>query len=115
MSITVSGEVFDISATNQVTDKFMKREFVVKTLDNAEYPEFIKLEVIQDKCGHLDYINKGDKIDVSVNLKGRPWTNPKTQQTSYFNTLQAWKIEKSDSPTHSISGEDVDEGQPLPF
>ncbi len=115
MSITVSGEVFEVFPINKVTDKFMKREFVVKTTENEEYPEYLKLEVIQDKCNHLDYISKGDKVDVSINLKGRPWNNPKTQVTSYFNTLQAWKIDKADSPTHSISQENGNEPENLPF
>tara|TARA_Y100001937_G_C7042236_1_gene295171 strand:- start:391 stop:738 length:348 start_codon:yes stop_codon:yes gene_type:complete len=115
MSITVSGEVFEVFPTNKVSDRFTKREFVVKTTENEEYPEYLKMEVIQDKCGHLDYIKKGDMVDVSINLKGRPWNNPKTQETSYFNTLQAWKIDKADSPTHSISEDNGNEPESLPF
>jgi len=115
MSTTITGEVFEVFPTKQVTDKFCKREFVVKTSDNADYPEFLPIEVIQDKCGHLDYIQKGDKVDVSVNIKGRPWTNPKTKEERYFLSLQAWKIDKAGSPTHSITEETVEDNQPLPF
>jgi single-stranded DNA-binding protein len=115
MSITLSGEVIEIFPTKQITDKFMKREFVVKTTENEDYPEFLPIEVIQDKCNHLDYIKKGDKVDVSVNVKGRPWTNPKTKEERYFLSLQAWKIEKADAVTHSITEDTIEDNQPLPF
>ena len=112
MNVKINGEVIEVFPTKQVTDKFCKREFVVKTLENSEYPEVLKLEVIQDKCGHLDYIGKGDIVDVSVNLKGRAWTNPKTKESSYFNTLQAWNIDKQGGVTKSVSGDTVED---LPF
>lgn len=70
---------------------FKKREFVVEFAENPEYPEFVKFELIQDKCEQLDPINIGGMMDVSFQLKGRKWTNPKGEVV-YFNALQAWKI-----------------------
>lgn len=115
MSITLSGEVIEIFPINKVSERFIKREFILRTAENVDYPEFHKLEVIQDKCKNLDYIKPGDKLDVSINLKGRAWKNPKTNETSYFNTLQAWKIEKADAVTHSITEDTIEDNQPLPF
>jgi hypothetical protein len=88
---------FDIQ---KIGDKFQKREFVVEFAENPDYPEVIKLEFIQDKCSLLDLAKVGQTVSVEFNLKGRAWTN---QQgiTSYFNTLQAWKI-------------DIEAGQPVP-
>ena len=53
----------------------------------------MKFELIQDKCDILDPYNKGDKVDVYFNLKGRKWTDPKGVD-KYFNSLQAWRLEK---------------------
>ena len=37
------------------------------------------------------------------------------QETSYFNTLQAWKIDKKEGTTHSISEDNGNEPESLPF
>ncbi|MNK91916.1 hypothetical protein D3C87_1120330 [compost metagenome] len=35
----------------------------------------------------------GEEIEVSFNLRGRPWTN-KEGVTTYFNSLVAWRVTK---------------------
>lgn len=92
----VKGKIVEIFETTQVSDKFKKREFVVEYAENIQYPEYIKFEVIQDKCDLLNGFAPGQEIDVFFNLKGRKWTDPKGE-TKYFNTLQAWKIQGSSS------------------
>ncbi|MEP0367267.1 MAG: DUF3127 domain-containing protein [Cyclobacteriaceae bacterium] len=82
-------EKFD---TQNVTDTFKKREFVVEYAENPQYPEYIKFELIQNNCQQLDQYQVGDALNVSFNLKGRKWTDPKGE-TKYFTSLQAWKIE----------------------
>ncbi|MCV9385509.1 DUF3127 domain-containing protein [Reichenbachiella ulvae] len=81
-------EKFD---TAQVSGSFRKREFVVEYAENPQYPEFVKFELIQDKCDLLDPFNVGQEINVAFNLKGRKWTNPQGQVV-YFNSLQAWRL-----------------------
>lgn len=76
----------------QVSDKFKKREFVL-TDNSSQYPQYILFELTQDKCSLLDNFNEGDEIKVFFNLRGREWTN-KEGQVKYFNSLQAWKMEK---------------------
>ena len=70
---------------------FKKREFVVEFAENPQYPEFIKFELIQDKCEQLDGFNIGQEMNIAFNLKGRKWTHPKGEVV-YFNSLQAWRI-----------------------
>jgi hypothetical protein len=77
--------------TAQVSNSFRKREFVVEYAENPQYPEFIKFELIQDKCEQLDGFNIGQELNIAFNLKGRKWTNPKGEVV-YFNSLQAWRI-----------------------
>lgn len=85
----------EIYQTQQVTDKFKKREFIleVKESNNSgfEFVEYIKFQTLQDKCSLLDGLNLNDQVKVSFNLRGRKWE--KDGQTSYFTNLDAWKIE----------------------
>ena len=75
--MNIKGKILEISPTQQVTDSFKKREFVIEYAENPQYPEFVKFESIQDKCGLLDAYKPGDEIEVYFNLKGRKWNDPK--------------------------------------
>jgi hypothetical protein len=91
----ITGKIVDISATQNITATFQKREFVVEYIENPsnpQYAEFIKFELIQDKCAQLDTYKVGQDIKVHFNLKGRKWTDPQGQ-VKYFNSLQAWRLE----------------------
>ena len=90
--MNIKGRIIEIGSTQQVTNTFKKREFVIEYADNPQYPEFIKFEMIQDKCDLLDNHKVGDELDVHFNLKGRKWTDPKGE-VKYFNSLQAWRLE----------------------
>ena len=115
----VKGKIIEIMETAKVTESFQKREFVIEYAENPQYPEFLKFELIQDKCALLDGFNAGEEITVQFNLKGRKWTD-RNGEVKYFNSLQAWRIEKgeSDMPPppdqEDWSGGD-DETDVLPF
>ena len=93
--------------TQKVSDKFQKRDFVLTTDLSTPYPQFVSFQVTQDKCTMLDSFNQGDEIKVQFNLRGREWNGP--QGIKYFNTLEAWRIEKagagqSSAPVQNNSG-----------
>ena len=93
--------------TQKVSEKFQKRDFVLATDLSTPYPQFVSFQVTQDKCNMLDSFNQGDEIKVQFNLRGREWNGP--QGIKYFNTLEAWRIEKvaagqSAAPTQGNSG-----------
>ena len=77
--------------TNKVSDKFAKREFVLKTEASSQYPQFVTMQLTQDKCAMLDQFIEGQELKVSFNLRGREWNGP--DGVRYFNTLEAWRIE----------------------
>lgn len=87
----LTGTIKSIMPTTDVSLSFKKREFVIET--NEQYPQIILLEFVQDKCGLLDSYEVFDKVKVSINIRGREWVN-NDGQTKYFNTIQAWRIEK---------------------
>lgn len=89
----IKGKVHEVSPTVQVTDTLKKRELILEYIENPQYPEYIKFEAIQDRCNLLDSVKVGDNVEVSFNLKGRPWTD-KTGKKSYFNSLQLWRVNK---------------------
>lgn len=88
---------------------FKKREFVVEYIENPQFPEFIKFELIQDKCDLLDGFSIGQEMNIAFNLKGRKWTNPKGEVV-YFNSLQAWKLSAANdiAATPSAPGQQDD-------
>jgi hypothetical protein len=88
--------------TQKVSDRFQKREFVLTTEANTPYPQHVSFQVTQDKCSLLDSFADGEEIKVQFNLRGREWNGP--QGIKYFNTLEAWRIERaqgSSSPSAS--------------
>jgi hypothetical protein len=91
--MNVKGTLIVKNETQQVSEKFAKREFVIKTA--GEYPQEIQLQLSQDKCSLIDSIQLGTEIDCSINLRGRSWLNPTKNITQYFVTLEVWKIEQT--------------------
>jgi hypothetical protein len=87
----IKAKLLEIFESQQISDTFKKREFVVEYAENPQYPEFLKFELIQDKCELLDKLSSGQEVEVHFNLKGRKWTDPQGG-IKYFNTLQAWRI-----------------------
>ncbi|SRR5690606_26555799 len=88
----LTGTLKVIKDTVQVTEKFSKREFVVSE-NSSMYPQDIIFQAAQDKCSMLDGFTENDQVEVSFNLRGREWTSPQGE-VKYFNTLDAWRIEK---------------------
>lgn len=86
------GVVKTIGPTVNVTEKFSKREFVIELKDGM-YPQSIQFQMAQDKCSLLDTVGVGQEVEVSFNLRGREWTDPKTNQVKVFNTLDAFRVE----------------------
>jgi len=90
MNNSITGKIAVINETQLVSDRFKKREFVLITDEDTKYPQFRKLEFVQDKCDILDQYQVGQTVDVEFNMNGRKWESPKGVQ--YFNCDQAWKI-----------------------
>jgi len=90
--MNIKGKLVEIFDTVQITETFKKREFIIQDNKNPEYPEYIKVEFIQDKVELLNSLNVGDEINVLINIKGRKWED-KEGNIKYFNSIQGWKIE----------------------
>ena len=94
-TIQVTGEIVEIDDVKIISDNFKKREFILKHAPNPEYPDYLKLEVVQNKTDLLDKYKVGQEVEVDINLKGKKWE--KGKESGYFNSLQAWRIQPASS------------------
>ena len=125
MSYVMKGKVKVVGSTIAISEKFSKREFVVVD-DTNMYPQDIQFQLTQDKCDLIDSLVIGDEVEVSFNLNGKEWVNPKGE-SKFFNTLDVWKISKIGSnavkdaqgqgfePKKSVIAEVVANDSDLPF
>jgi hypothetical protein len=87
--IKITGQVYHIGEVEQVSKKFRKREFVVKTVE--QYPQFVLLQVVNDRCDLLDSLRLNDNVNAFINIRGREWTD-RNGARKFFNTLEAWQV-----------------------
>lgn len=94
MNYEITGTLIEKYDAVQVTDRFRKREFVLEKRESVgvnEFIETIKFQLTQDKCEAIENIPVGQQIKVVFNIRGRRWE--KNGQVSYFNNLEAWRVE----------------------
>ncbi len=91
IEMEIKGKVHEVGAIQQVSETFKKRDLIIEYAENPSYPEYIRFEALQDKTALFDQLKVGDEVEVSFNLRGRPWTN-REGVTSYFNSLIIWRI-----------------------
>jgi hypothetical protein len=97
MNFEINGKVIVKEETQSISDKFKKREFVIEVENerNSEWNDFIKFQLTQDRCDLLDVVILNEEVKVHFNVRGRKWE--KDGKVNYFNSLEAWRIEKVQS------------------
>lgn len=73
---------------------YTSRKVWIETTDNPQYPQVVEVDLGGDKCGLIERydITVGQKVTVSLNLRGRVWTPADGSPAKVFNTLAAWKF-----------------------
>ena len=95
MSYELTGKLLAKFDAVQKTETFKTREFVVEKSEDINgklITNYIKFQCVQDRTGIVDRVNVGDEIKVYFNIKGSKWE--KNGSVSYFNNLDAWRIEQ---------------------
>lgn len=95
MSYELTGKLLLKFDTVQRTESFKTREFVVEKSEDINgkvITNLIKFQCVQDRTGIIDRVNTGDEIKVYFNIRGSKWE--KDGRVSYFNNLDAWRIEQ---------------------
>lgn len=97
-TLQVTGKLIEKGATMQVSERFKKREFtldITEEVNGQSYPNFAKMQAVQNRCEILDKFNEGDEVTVSFNIRGNRWE--KDGKVNYIVSLDAWRIEKAQS------------------
>lgn len=102
MSFEVAGKLFKKFETEQKSERFKAREFVLE-VEDGQYPQLVKFQLVQDRVDALDPFDEGDMINVHFDLRGRQW------QDKFFTNLNAWRIERKEATasTGSAPAEDA--------
>lgn len=87
MAFEVEGKLYRIFPTEQKSASFQAREFVLEVPD-GNYPQLVKFQAVQERCGMLDQYAEGDLVKVSFDLRGREWNG------KFLTNLNAWRIER---------------------
>ena len=99
---TLTGILKVKNDTQQVSEKFRKREFVIT--DNSMYPQDVLFQLTQERTDLLDSYEVNQTINVSFNIRGREWTSP-TGEVKYFNSLDVWKIDSTSNGVNPTPAE----------
>ena len=86
----LSGTIYRLSEAQDISEKFRKREDVIKTDD--QYPQTIPVEFVQDRIDLLNSYSEGQQVTISINIRGREWTSPKGE-VKFFVSVQGWRIQ----------------------
>jgi len=86
-NMSKEGAIIAIDDVIKFDSGFTKREFVIKTTDDGEYPQDIKFELVKDKTSLVDQYQLGDKVTVHFNVRGREYNE------KYYVNLVAWRLE----------------------
>ena len=97
MEILGTVKVIGAEETVGAAGTFKKRLVVVQT--DEQYPQSIPVDFVQDKCSVLDKYAIGDKVKISVNVRGNEYNG------KYYVSLNGWKIEKIKHPSDPIENE----------
>ena len=90
----IVGTIHHIGTTIRVSDKFQKREFVIKT--DEKFPQLVSMQLTNDKTDLLDNLKFGELIECSYNIRGREWISP-TGEVKWFNSIECWSIQFANS------------------
>jgi hypothetical protein len=104
----VQGQVHSIGDTTEYGNNgFTKREFVIKLTgegENPDYPNYVALELVKDKCALMDQYQQGDEVIAHFNLSGRLWSS-QGKPEKCFTSLQAWRVESAGQSADQGAGQ----------
>ena len=92
----IKGEIHEIGKEQVFSEKFKKRDLILRIQDN-NYEQHIKFQLINDRCDLLDKYKVGQDVIVHFNLKGRGYE--KNNETVYYTNLECWRIQKAEDDT----------------
>ena len=97
----IQGRIVKITPVQVVGQNgFQRRDVVIAT--EEQYPQYIPIDFVQERCALLDTFTEGQLVKISFNLRGREWQNPQGE-IKYIVNLQGWRIENAEMPQAGYS------------
>ena len=106
------GQLVKIYDTQVISDRFQKREFILR-VEDGQYPQELNLQFTQSDCGLLDSFSEGDQVSVSSWVRGRKWQRSEADAPKWFNSLVAFSI-KAPSSSNTPPPPEYGDEPPLP-
>ena len=94
MGMQTTGKIHALFETQQKTERFRLREFVLELADNPRYPQYVMFQLTGDRCEQLDGFSVGDEVRVEFSLRGREWKSP-GGDVRYFNSRDVWTLDRT--------------------
>ena len=71
MNYEIVGKLIFKEETQHISDRFQKREFVIEVENekNSQWNDFVKVQLIQDRCDLLENIDLNENIKVYFNIR----------------------------------------------
>jgi hypothetical protein len=112
MNFELTGTIHEIQPTQQKTEKFRTREFIIEVsiqVGDRTITQYVKFQSTGDKCDLLNKFKVGDTVKIHFNIRGNKWEN--AGKVSYFTNLDAWRIESqgTNNPYNDTASEQADE------
>ena len=121
LKMKAKGTIYKINETQNISEKFKKRDFVLEIKNNEAYVQKVMFTLILDKVDAINSYSVGDSVEVDFDLQGKEWTSP-DGTVKFFNTLSVKQIDKSNESTAEANSEKINErvevqseGDDLPF
>lgn len=91
----VVGKLYQKGEAIKRTETFTVRDFVIEIENqrNPQWNDLVQFQAVNERVTMLDVFNIGEMLQVTFDIRGRKWKNPEGREI-FFNTLNAWKIER---------------------
>lgn len=91
MTLKLSGKLHSATPTEQKSEKFQVRTFVLEISETTStgqvYTNYAQFQLVNNNCSILDNFRPGQQVTVSFDVRGQFW------QDKCITNLNAWKIE----------------------
>lgn len=91
---TFKGTVYRIDDVQEISEKFSKREFILKQETESRFgPQttYAQFQLIQQRVDLIDPFKVDEEVEVNFDVEGRLWDSPEKGEVCFTN-LTAWKI-----------------------
>lgn len=95
MLYELSGKVKKVCEVQTFASGFKKRSLVVVEGENTKYPNVVSVDFAKEKADMLGSIREGQEVSVRFAVRGREWTDPKTNAVRYFTSLDGISVKVS--------------------